>query len=372
MDSSKLGNKYVFLLLALLVIIVFLWFFKPIIVYLLVSSGLAFIGQPIVRLYTSIKIRSFKVSIGLAAFLTMLTLFLIVVALIAVFIPLMLEEATILANIDPKVVMSSFQEPIHQFENYVNRNNAAGSNDFLLNNYLEQRLSSVLGFAEITTVINDITGFMGDLVIAFFSISFMTFFFLKDEAMIRNVILLLVPLKHEQAVRNILDQTRQLLSRYFIGVCIDAIAVVLLVTLGLSLVGVPNALTIAFFAGIVNVIPYVGPLIAAAFGILIGISSKLSLDLYTHILPFVGKISLVFLAVQLIDGIILQPYIFSSRVKAHPLEIFLVVMVSGQFFGISGMIVAVPAYTILRVVAKEFLNNFRIVRRMTESLDKDK
>ncbi len=116
MDSSKLGNKYVFLLLALLVIIVFLWFFKPIIVYLLVSSGLAFIGQPIVRLYTSIKIRSFKVSIGLAAFLTMLTLFLIVVALIAVFIPLMLEEATILANIDPKVVMSSFQEPIHQFE----------------------------------------------------------------------------------------------------------------------------------------------------------------------------------------------------------------------------------------------------------------
>ncbi|MBA3971471.1 MAG: AI-2E family transporter [Bacteroidetes bacterium] len=83
----------------------------------------------------------------------------------------------------------------------------------------------------------------------------------------------------------------------------------------------------------------------------------------------VYKIALTFLAIQLIDAIIFQPLVISNIVKAHPLEIFLVILIAGTLAGIGGMIVAVPVYTILRIIAKEFLNNFKIVQKLTADLD---
>lgn len=66
----------------------------------------------------------------------------------------------------------------------------------------------------------------------------------------------------------------------------------------------------------------------------------------------------------------IQPYIFSKRVKAHPIEIFLVILIAGTIAGIAGMIIAVPVYTIARIVAKEFLSNHQFVKRLTDDLDK--
>jgi len=144
-----------------------------------------------------------------------------------------------------------------------------------------------------------------------------------------------------------------------------------LTTIALSLLGVKNCLLIGMFAGLMNVIPYVGPLIAAAFGILIGVTSNLELEFYTQLLPLVYKIAFTFLAIQLIDAIIFQPLVISNIVKAHPLEIFLVILIAGTLTGIGGMIIAVPVYTILRIIAKEFLNNFKIVQQLTSELEEE-
>ena len=144
-----------------------------------------------------------------------------------------------------------------------------------------------------------------------------------------------------------------------------------LTTIALSLLGVKNCILIGMFAGLMNVIPYVGPLLAAAFGVTIGITSNLELEFYTQLLPLVYKIALVFLIVQLIDSLIFQPLVISNIVKAHPLEIFLVILIAGTLAGIGGMIIAVPIYTILRIIAKEFLNNFKIVQQLTSELEEN-
>ena len=116
-------------------------------------------------------------------------------------------------------------------------------------------------------------------------------------------------------------------------------------------------------------IPYVGPSIGAIVGMIITVSSNLDVDFYTTLMPMLLKVMIVFACMQAIDNFILQPVIYSNSVKAHPLEIFLVILIAAKLGGIIGMILAIPSYTVMRVIAKEFLNQFKIVQKMTESLD---
>ncbi len=81
-----------------------------------------------------------------------------------------------------------------------------------------------------------------------------------------------------------------------------------------------------------------------------------------------GYMMLVFCITQLIDNLVFQPFIFGKSVYAHPIEILIVIMMAGSLAGITGMILAIPAYTVLRVFAKEFFNNFRVVQKLTEKI----
>jgi len=158
--------------------------------------------------------------------------------------------------------------------------------------------------------------------------------------------------------------------RYFIGICVEIIAVMIAITIGMTIVGLGfrHAMVIGLIIGIFNVIPYLGPWLGGIIGIMIGIANNLDMDLKTEILPMTGYMLLVILIVQILDNNLLQPLIFSSSVKAHPLEIFLVILIAGTLAGIPGMILAVPAYTVIRVFAKEFFNKFRVVKKITENI----
>jgi len=71
---------------------------------------------------------------------------------------------------------------------------------------------------------------------------------------------------------------------------------------------------------------------------------------------------------QLLDNFFLQPTIFGRSVKAHPLEIFIVVLVGAKLGGILGMVVAIPAYTVFRVIGKVFFSEFKVIQRITQGL----
>ena len=198
---------------------------------------------------------------------------------------------------------------------------------------------------------------------------FILYFFLKDQGLFVNFLVAVTPSKYGDEVRNALDRITKLLRRYFGGILLQITIITVFISVSLGLLGVKNALLIGFFAALINVIPYLGPIIGASFALFITVSSNIDLDFYTEMLPLLTKVVVVFGAMQMLDNFLLQPYIFSNSVLAHPLEIFIIILMGAQINGIVGMVLAIPFYTVLRVIARSFLNEFRIVQQITGGME---
>jgi len=208
----------------------------------------------------------------------------------------------------------------------------------------------------------------GNIVLSLFSIIFITFFFLKEQGLFVNFLVALAPDGYDNQIRRAIQEISRMLTRYFGGIIIQITVITLFVSILLGLLGIKNALFIGFFAALINVIPYVGPIIGATFGVIITISSNLDVEFYSEMVPMLLTVVAVFGGMQMLDNFILQPYIFSNSVMAHPLEIFIIILMGAQLGGIGGMILAIPVYTVLRVIGKVFLNKFRLVQKITEGM----
>ncbi len=362
-------SKYFLIVLTVLAIALIAWYLKTIVLYICIAIIISLIGQPLVRFYSSLKVKNYRIPDALCSLLALGTITFVLICLVSMFIPLLVEEARIISKINPNEVLTTFKEPLANLNYDLQKFQIHYGNGESLEKYLATQLTSILGFQEVSMYAQSMVSFTTSLIFGTFAILFMAFFFMKDEYLIYSTILLLTPPKHLEAIKEIVRDTKRLLTKYFIGILLDMLFVAVITTIGLSILGVENALLIGMFAGLVNVIPYIGPLIGAAFAILIGVTSSLELDFYTQLLPLVYKITLMSLVIQLIDALIFQPLVISKVVKAHPLEIFLVILIAGTLAGIGGMIVAVPVYTILRIIAKEFLFNFKIVQKLTSELE---
>lgn len=233
---------------------------------------------------------------------------------------------------------------------------------------IQKRIFATFNPGQIPQLFSTLIGFMGNLLIAFMSILFIAFFFLKEQGLFLDALQAIVPSKYEKEVIHALDDSSRLLRRYFVGVSIQVTTITIFVSLVLTVFGMKNALLIAFFAALINVIPYLGPVIGATFGVLITISSNLDLPFYEEMLPLIFIVIITFAAMQFLDNFVLQPFIFSNSVSAHPLEIFIVILVGAKLSGIVGMVLAIPVYTVIRVIAKSFLSEFRLVQKLTKKL----
>jgi predicted PurR-regulated permease PerM len=182
-----------------------------------------------------------------------------------------------------------------------------------------------------------------------------------------------VPDKYVNNVTRALNSIKNLLTRYFIGIVIQSTCIMILVTIGMTIVGIDfqQSLVMGLIIGVLNVIPYAGPWIGLAIAITMGVASHINQDITTVVIPLVTYMIIVEAVVHLIDNIVFQPVIFSNSVKAHPLEIFIVVLAAGFAAGIPGMILGIPAYTVLRVLAREFFYNFKAVQKITSGLSSE-
>ncbi len=233
---------------------------------------------------------------------------------------------------------------------------------------LKKNIYSFLNPAKIPKIFGSIVGFFGNFAIAMMSILFISFFFLKEQGLFIRMLSAIVPDDYEYRTIHAVDESSKLLIRYFIGIVFQITIITLFVSLILSLLGIKNALLIGFFAALMNVIPYLGPILGASFGIIITISSNIGVPFYDDMLPMIVKLIMLFVAMQLFDNFIVQPTIFGKSVKAHPLEIFIIVLVGAKLGGVIGMVLAIPIYTVIRVLAKVFLSEFKIVQKITKSL----
>ncbi|MCH1581541.1 MAG: AI-2E family transporter [Flavobacteriales bacterium] len=338
--------------------------FSDLTAYLIISIALSFIGRPVVQLIDRIQVAGRSPGPGLGALVALLVMFAGFGLLINLFIPLVAAEAQVLSQLDFEAIAVSIEQELTGFAPLLN---TTGTDPYswLDASTLGSGLSSVLGPSGIGGILGSTLSALSGLIVALFSISFMTFFFLKDRSLFPSIMQALTPDHYTERVNRILSNSTKLLTRYFIGLAAQVAIITTVITGGLLILGVPNAFLIGFLAGLLNLIPYVGPLIGAGLGLGIILTTHLQ---YPEIWGLLGKAGVVFLSAQLVDNLFTQPVIFAGSVKAHPLEIFLLISIAGSLAGITGMMLAIPAYSLLRVVAKEFLSGFKVIQSLTKSL----
>jgi predicted PurR-regulated permease PerM len=360
--------KYTGYILVLLIVGFLIWRFYYIIIWLLIAAVLSFIGQPLVRFFDKIHIKKIRVPHSLSALFSLLVIVLVFLGLIAVFVPLIVSQAETISRIDVSRLAQNLQGPLEWLDVKLHGLGAIPEGQ-TIQDFLVLQAKSLVNLGSVGSLIGNFFSVAGNIFIGLFSILFIAFFFLKDENMFEESLLLFIPLKHHSATHKVVSDSKNLLIRYYIGVLLEVLGVMSLIAIGLWIFGIKNALLIGFFGGIMNIIPYLGPIIGSAIGITLGITSTLATGSYNELLPVIIKLAGVFIVVNFIDNNILVPVIYSKSVKSHPLEIFLIIIIGGGIAGLVGMLFAVPVYTLLRVIAKEFFQQFRVVKKLTETID---
>ena len=358
MENNSL-RRIVLIVMVLLTFGVMLWYFTDIFVYIFIALVLAIIGSPLVRLLQKIHIGKHHLPNAVAAAVTLVAIVAVLGALINMLIPLVSYEIRQLQNIDLTALLDNIEKTTRQVERWLRHKNLV-SRDFNLAKLLTNRVGEFVGSLHISSIFGDVIGVVASVFICIFSVLFMTFFALKDDSIFWTMLKKFIPTSLRGNFDNILSETKQQLRRYFVGVFLEMLFVGILDGLICWALGIPNALLIGVVGGLLNIVPYVGPLIACTISVGIGVYGVFATGDATTatIIPVIIKIAGTFGAVKLIDDFVLQPNIYGKSVNAHPLEIFIVILIAGKVGGVWGMLFGVPAYTVIRIVVKEFFSQY--------------
>lgn len=361
MNSKIIANGILRALATITVILLVLFFLykiQSVIVYLVIAGILSLIGRPLLKLLTE-KLRLPKI---LGVVIVMVVFFLALVGIISMFIPLIKEQGHNISLLNTDELRRRIFNLFHEIDVYFSARRI----------HLFKGLKDVdftQNLASIPSLLNSLMSVVGSFSIGLFSVLFITFFFLKDSNIPPRIFHMLTPDDKEAKISKSLKKINELLSRYFIGLIIQISILFTIYSFTLLLFDIRSAVVIAFLCALLNLIPYLGPLIGGALMLLLTMTSSLEYDFQTHILPVTIYVLIGYIIAQLIDNFFSQPFIFSKSVKSHPLEIFLVIIIGGLLFGITGMVFAVPSYTVIKVILKEFLPDNQIVKILTQGLD---
>jgi len=364
-----MSNTTRYILGALLILLVLFIGYKllNIIIYIVIAAVLALIGQPLMKQLTRIGIGAYKLPPGFAAIITILIFLGIIAGFFILFIPPMVQKISYVSELDLAGVSAGLETPLLRVQEFLQHYGLLAANKNL-EEILLDNIKSFFNLGKVSGWINGIIGLVGNVIAAVFSVAFILYFLLTDRNLIHGFMRKVVPQNRLVNYENATSHISHLLTRYFTGLFIQGTIFTIILFIGLKIIGSQNPMLTAFFGGLMNVIPYIGPLIGFVFGIFIEITSSVGENFSNEILPTCLWMALAFYVSQMIDNWIVQPYIFSNSINAHPLEIFLVVLMAGTLGGIVGMIIAIPLYSALRVIAKEFLSEFSIIQRLTEDI----
>jgi len=345
------------IILGALFLIYFLYTIQSVLIYILIAAVISLIARPIIRfLKHRLKFPNIMAVISAMILFTGL-----LIGVIGLFIPLIVKQGESLSLLKTDALQHDLQSIITQINEYFSARD--------INLLSELKNIDFMGsFQAIPNLLNSIVGTLGSLSVGLLSVLFISFFLMKDSEILHKALLAIVPNKSEGRFQKSFETIKDLLSRYFIGLVAQITILFVLYTIILLIFGISNPVVIAFLCALLNLIPYVGPLIGAVIMFLLSMTSNLGQDFQTVILPTTLYVMSGYLIAQLVDNFFSQPIIFSKTTKSHPLEIFLIIVIGGLLFGVVGMIVAVPSYTALKVILKEFLADNKIVKSLTKNI----
>ena len=350
------------------------WYFRSVLIYVVIAFVVSLIGHPLMRLLRKIHIRGKSLPDGLLAvisILMILTLGLLFLTQLVPVVSMIIHDVSVINAKD-----LPYTTLIDQFNEWIVSVVPGLEHDFDIVAVTLKRIKEVANFSNVSSVIGSVASIAASFGIGLFSVVFISFFFIKDETLFTKIICALVPDRIEGSVDSTLNDISHLLSRYFIGLIIEVAGVILVDFLGLWLIariGPDYAIGIALIAGVLNIIPYVGPLLGEAIGVILCVVLKygagvgLNVPIWAFALIVLG----VMLLAQLIDNFVYQPLIYSTSIKSTPLEIFIVLLIAGRIGGTLGLLVGIPVYTVIRVIAIRFYSHKKAVRRLIPDIEKE-
>ena len=374
-NTEKLAG-YLIKLGGFAIIAALCWYFRSVLIYIVVAFVVSLIGRPIMRFLKGIHIKKLRLPDWFSAVLTIFLILGLLILIITQMVPMVtniVRDATAMNN--GSKLDSSFLEQINEW--LIGLFPGLGS-DFDLMTLVLAKLREVLDLNNVSGIVGSVASVVSNIFVGLFAVVFISFFFLKDADLFERIICALVPDRIEQTMKTTLNDIKQLLSRYFVGLVLEMLGVALIDFFGLWLIArldFSYAIGIAFVAGILNVIPYLGPLMGEVIGVILGVILKVGIGagLNVNLWVFALIIFAIMFGAQLVDNLIYQPVIYSTSIKAYPLEIFIVLLMAGHIGGMLGMLVAIPAYTVLRVIALRFFHRFKPIQRLDPDLsDEDK
>ena len=360
-------TKYVVGIAATAAIIFLIWYFSSVVIYILVAAVLAVMGAPLVAQLSRVRVGKFRISRNGAAAITLLVIWAVFGCFCTFVMPLVFDKLMQLSSLDFGMVLKRIEEPLARGQELLCSFFGTSEPEFSLSDSLSEALRDIFNLKTVNSALSSIGEAVISAVVAFFSISFITFFFLREKSLFFDMIKALFPDRYSENVSHALESVKVLLVRYFTGILSESLILMTVISVAMMLFGmtVQNALFTGLVMGIMNVIPYAGPLIGGIISVFMGIVSPIDgVSVGNTVLIIICTL----LAIKGMDDFILQPTLYSERVKAHPLEIFLVILLAGSMAGIVGMLLAIPMYTVLRVFAKEFFSQYRLVRQLTEKI----
>lgn len=421
--------------LKIVLAILFGWYlftyFSDMLSWIVIAWVLSLMGKPIMRWLTKVRIYKYRLPTSARAALTILFFYLIIGSILSMIMPPVISQAKQLSKVDINQVQKSLEAPLAKFNDrlvkwgllvdeehkhttspppiardksqkpltikldsiMLREGDSVATKNLILNitlpdsspkeqvvevhdghsqmDKIQAQLLDFISPAKLSAAVGGIFGALGNLFVAFASITFITFFFLNDSRLFERILLAIVPDRKERDTSEVIGSIEEMLPRYFEGILLEMAVLMAYLWIMLSIFGIENALLIAFFGALLNVVPYAGPLLGGIFGVFITICSNIEMDFYAHTMHDILFLGGIFITSQWLDNFLLQPLIFSKSVKAHPLEIFLVIIIAAKLVGIMGMVVAVPVYTSLRIIALEFLPHVKWVRKLAGHLNDD-
>jgi predicted PurR-regulated permease PerM len=399
------------------VAVAFVSIFPTVAIYLVLGLLFSLLARPVFNLLRYVKVKQFSLGQGVRAFFSILFVWAGLAGITLIMIPILSDQAEKLSQVEPEQILEGLEEPIDRLfwavENHKLFNLALAGKGELIEagrfakqsslllaalsvNYeitgiesdslheiaenekpeivkhpkeyvkpkrtavwaenIRTRMGLIIETVNVSNIINPLISAFSNILLGFFAISFIAFFLLRDRRYFLNQIIPIFPPTLREPLRNLILDTRRLLSRYFGGIALQLLSIMSLISIGLLIIGLPLGLSLAigFFAGFFNIVPYLGPLIGGSLGLIMGFTAHLDAPFYEVTFPLLIKMTVIFSIVQVLDNVIFQPVYFGRSIQAHPLEIFLVIFIGGSVAGIPGMIFAVPAYTFIRLLAIQF------------------
>lgn len=202
--------------------------------------------------------------------------------------------------------------------------------------------TKVEGMDNSSAVIGETLGTIGGVLILVFLLPVYTFMILFYKPLLLEFIAKLFQRDKHKVVAEVLMETKVLIQSYLVGLLLEAALVATLNTAALLIIGIKYALLIGFIGALLNIIPYIGGLVAITIPMVLAIATKEPIDALW--------VFIAYIIVQFIDNNFFVPKIVASKVKINALVSIIVVLIGGALWGVSGMFLSIPLTAIIKVI----------------------